>query len=154
MPNNKQKKNRELTYSLLPTFLPFTPRYTKISFRDARQKQSTSYDPSHGEKPIRDDHSLMPYARGNPACSRGDDCVAEMFFSLFFIYLLLLFHESGCKSTHYFRITQVLWAFFWFFAHLFVPLRRARRYFCSKKKRKTCFLFAFCSLIRTFAAKF
>jgi len=31
----------------------------------------------------------LPYAHGNHACSRDDDCEAEMFFSFFFIIFLI-----------------------------------------------------------------
>ena len=72
----------------------------KITFRDARQIRLASYGPWRGEKPVRDDHSLLPCARGSHACSRGDDCAAEMFFSLFYLYFILLkFVDSGCKIT-------------------------------------------------------
>ena len=63
-----------------------------FTFRGARQKRSTSCSPLHGEKPGRDGHSWWPYARGNHACLRGDDCAAEMFFSLrYYLFILLLF---------------------------------------------------------------
>ena len=64
----------------------------RLTFRDSRQIRSTSCGPLHGEKPGRDGHSLWPCARGNHACSRGDDCAAEMFFSLlYYLFILLLF---------------------------------------------------------------
>ena len=58
-----------------------------ITFRGSRRILSVSYDPLRGVLPTRDDHSLLPFSRGIHACSRGDDCAAEMFFSLFFLIL-------------------------------------------------------------------
>ena len=66
----------------LRSFL-FRINVNDIICRGARQKRLTFCDHEHGEKPIRDDHSLLPYAHGNHACSRDDDCEAEMFFSFF-----------------------------------------------------------------------
>jgi len=70
----------------------------KITFHDARQKQSTSYDLSHGEKPERDDHSLLPYAHGSHACSRDGDCVAEMFFSLSYYLFIVIIPRIGLQK--------------------------------------------------------
>ena len=95
----------------LGVFLANTPnsylRETEFTFRDARQIRLTSCGPLHGEKPVRDDHSLLPCAHGNHACSRGDDCAAEMFFSLFYRYFICCdstidapkIRVSGCKIT-------------------------------------------------------
>lgn len=74
----------------------------RITFRDSRQKQLTSYGRVHDVQTKRDDHSLLPYAHGNHACSRDDDCAVEMFFSsfiLFFVVILsLLKHEIGLQK--------------------------------------------------------
>ena len=101
------KKKSRVDFLSYSRHFSLTPIFMEITFHDARQKRSTSYDLLHGEKPIRDDHSLMPYAHGNHACSRDGDCAAEMFFSLSYLILLLLFVNSGCKITELFRITQV-----------------------------------------------
>ena len=91
--NIKSHKNTKSSKeSLLAAFNVIVDRrisLSEITFRGARQKQLTSYGHEHGEKPIRDDHSLLPYAHGNHACSRDDDCEAEMFFSFFFIIFLI-----------------------------------------------------------------
>ena len=76
----KAAKNWSMLLLMSSSFQRFCQ---EITFRGARQKQLTSYGHEHGEKPIRDDHSLLPYAHGNHACSRDDDCEAEMFFSFF-----------------------------------------------------------------------
>jgi hypothetical protein len=71
-----------------------------ITFRDARQKPLTSCGPWHGVKPVRGGHSWLPCAHGNHACSRGDDCAAEMFFSLSFMYYIVdVLTLLGCKIT-------------------------------------------------------
>ena len=85
--NIKSHKNTKSSKeSLLAAFNVIVDRrisLSEITFRGARQKQLTSCGHEHGEKPIRDDHSLLPYAHGNHACLRDDDCEAEMFFSFF-----------------------------------------------------------------------
>ena len=53
---------------------------------------------SNGEKPVRDDHSLLPCAHGNHACSRGDDCAAEMFFSLFYLIFIIVIRQFGLQN--------------------------------------------------------
>jgi hypothetical protein len=73
--------------------------HRKITFRDFRVIQSTSCGHEHGEKPIRDDHSLLPYARGNHACLRDDDCEAEMFFSFSNYLFCYYFADIHTPST-------------------------------------------------------
>ena len=51
------------------------------------------------------------------------------------------------------RKNKEKWIFLWFFAHLFVTFRFARRYYRSKYQRKTSFPLVLCSLIRNFAAE-
>jgi hypothetical protein len=79
----KQQKAAKNTSLLLLMSSSTDESFLGITFRGARQIQLTSYGHEHGEKPIRDDHSLLPYAHGNHACLRDDDCEAEMFFSFF-----------------------------------------------------------------------
>ena len=50
------------------------------------------------KQPVRDDHSLLPYAHGNHACSRGDDCAAEMFFSLFYLIFIIVIRQFGLQN--------------------------------------------------------
>jgi len=51
------------------------------------------------------------------------------------------------------RKNKEKWIFLWFFAHLFVTFRFARRYYRSKYQGKTSFPLVICSLIRNFAAE-
>jgi hypothetical protein len=85
-----KKTERSKEYSLLLSVLPsfFLFRDNSITFRGARQKQLTSYDPLRGVKPTRGDHSLWPFSHGSRACSRDGDCAAETFFSLLFFFIL------------------------------------------------------------------
>ena len=89
--NSTLQKHKKQQRYLLAAFnvIVYSQTNYRIIFRGARQKQLTSYGHEHGEKPIRDDHSLLPYAHGNHACSRDDDCEAEMFFSFFLIIFLI-----------------------------------------------------------------
>jgi len=104
-----QKKQKEAKINLY--FFLFLLNFllnNRITFRDARQKPLTSYDPWRDVQPVRDDHSWWPFSHGSRACSRDGDCAAEMFFSLLFLLIyLLLSCILGCKITHLFRITQV-----------------------------------------------
>ena len=43
-------------------------------------------------------HSLLPCAHGNHACSRGDDCAAEMFFSLFYLIFIIVIRQFGLQN--------------------------------------------------------
>ena len=96
IPETTKEKRRKLTFhSVISLPSGFSGC---ITFRDARQKPLTSCDLLRGEKPIRDGHSSLPCAHGNHACSRGGDCVAEMFFSLFFIFILLLLLNFGLQK--------------------------------------------------------
>ena len=74
-----------------------------LIFRGARQIRLTSCGPLRGVKPGHDGHFWWPCAHGNHACSRGDDCAAEMFSSLLYsIYYRLYFTLLGCKITQIF----------------------------------------------------
>ena len=97
MPNNRQKKSRADLLST-PDVLLLTPARMEFTFHDARLKRSASYDLLHGGKPVRDDHSLLPYAHGNHACSRDGDCVAEMFFSLSYLILFVIIRQFGVQN--------------------------------------------------------
>jgi len=98
MPNNQQKKSR-VHLTVTPDISSIYSLKTEITFRDALKKRSTSYDLLHGEKPIHGDHSLLPYARGNHACSRDDDCEAEMFFSLsYYIFIFVIIPQFGLQN--------------------------------------------------------
>lgn len=98
-----------------PPFIVFD-RTGVITYRGARLKRSTSCGHGHGEKPIHDGRSWLPFSRGNRACSRGDDCEAGMFFSFFCYYLIYYCFETygreyprlGCKITHKFRNNKEL----------------------------------------------
>ncbi len=94
---DRQKKSRA-DLRLLPTILSVDSNMMEITFRDARQKRSTSCDPLHGEKPVHDDHSSMPYAHGNRACSRDGDCAVEMFFSLFYYLIFVIIRQFGLQN--------------------------------------------------------
>ena len=120
-------------------FLFVTPQ-GRITFRDARQIQLTSYGPWRGEKPVRDDHSLLPCARGSHACLRGDDCAAEMFFSLFYLYFIFVEIRrfglqnyiiiSNCAS---FKRNFV--HIFMFFSKKVVPLHLEKARNCSRSAK-------------------
>src|SRR5574344_95971 len=105
----KEKTERNLKSLSVLSFLEYSAS-SGIIFRDAHQILITSYDPWHDEKPILDDRSLLSYARGSHACLHGDDCAAEMFFSLLYlifiviiqIAILTILPKSGCKITYYF----------------------------------------------------
>ncbi len=99
---------------------------SKLTYRDARRKRSTSCGPLHGVRPIRGDRSWWPCARGNHACSRGGDCAVEMFFSLFYSVIIVKFHRFGLQNytnlLNYARNIRNLAKVFMFFTRKCVPL--------------------------------
>ena len=137
----------------------------EFTFRGARQTRLTSYVPLRGEKPVRDDHSLLPCARGSHACLRGDDCAAEMFFSLFYPYFICCdstiqspkIRVSGCKITYFFLIVQVLSDFSQYFIHFsrkirtFLPPEKVLSFEKTKKNKIfLCFLLTYSYLCTRF----
>jgi hypothetical protein len=58
----------------------------------------------------RGDHSWWPFSHGSHACSLSSCCEAEMFFSLFSIFYLLLFNAFnpiwGAKVRIIFELTK------------------------------------------------
>jgi len=70
-----------------------------------------------------------------------------MFFSSFRIATSTFAATFARKKLLYCSVFLLL------FARLFVPLTSVESTFARKSKRKTRFPFAFCSLIRTFAAQ-
>ncbi len=74
-----------------------------ITYRDFRQKRLAFYVHVRDGLPIRDDRSWLTFSHGIHACSPFFYCGAEMFFSLFFIFIVIVSYALGCKSTHYFR---------------------------------------------------
>ena len=125
MPNNQQKKSR-VHLTVTPDISSIYSLKTEITFRDALKKRSTSYDLLHGEKPIHGDHSLMPYAHGNHACSRDGDCVAEMFFSLLFIFFVVIIPRIGLQKytlfSKYASFSYKFLIYHFYFLIFFVPL--------------------------------
>ena len=77
---------------------PDTLTLQRIIFRDARQKQSVSCVLLHDVKPIRGDHSLLPFSRGSRACSLFFCCAAEMFFSLLYYFLCYIIYTFGVQN--------------------------------------------------------
>ncbi len=99
---NRKKQRTGFTSFCFLRFVFLEPSL-RITFRDAHQKQLTSYDLWHDGWPIRGGRSLLPFSHGNRACLRDGDCGAEMFFSLLYTILFYyLFNILGCKSTHFF----------------------------------------------------
>ena len=96
-----------------------------FTFRGSRQRPSASCDHVHDGQPVRGDRSLLPFSRGNHACSHDDGCVAGMFFSFsyrcfnYYYFPAGLRRSSGkepslrlgCKVTHIFRIGKELYGF-------------------------------------------
>ena len=74
------KAAKKQSVSLLPLRFCIT---SWIIFRGARQKQLTSCDHDDGGKPVHGGRSLSTFSHGNHACSHGDGCGAEMFFSFY-----------------------------------------------------------------------
>lgn len=105
-----------------------------LTFRGSRQKRSASCGHGHDGKPIHDGHSLWPFSHGSHACSHGDGCAAEMFFSLSYSCFILLFlcakegilSLTDCKITHKIRTDKELCYFFasilMFFSEIVVTL--------------------------------
>ena len=80
-----------------------------ITYRDFRQKRLAFYVHVRDGLPIRDDRSWLTFSHGIHACSPFFYCGAEMFFSLFFLYLSLLFRTLwGAKVLIIFGITKKL----------------------------------------------
>ena len=128
----KNRKKQRL-FSTSFYFNSFFYEIRRITFRDSRQKPLTSYVLWHDVKPKRGGRSSWPFFHGSRACSRDGDCGAEMFFSLLFTYLFVtIFTDLGCKSTHFFWITQEnceIFHFSLFTFHFF-------SYLCTRKRYK------------------
>ena len=85
---NNTKSSKEITFLLL--FI-VTYDQQRIIYRGSREIQLISYDHEHDEMTIHDDHSLLPFSRGNRACLHDGGCEAEMFFSFFYLFILLFY---------------------------------------------------------------
>ena len=121
----KHLKKQKAARLILAAFYRHAVTTKAFTFRDSRQKQSTSCDRMHDGQPIRGDRSLLPFSRGSHACSHDDGCVAGMFFS--FSYLCFNYyyfcnysarasyekppHRLVCKVTHIFRTYKDLCRF-------------------------------------------
>ena len=76
-------------------------------------------------------YSLLPCAHGNHACLRGDDCAAEMFFSLFYLIFIVVIRQFGLQNyiiisnCASFRLNFSLFTFH--FSLFFVPLHPQKR---------------------------
>ena len=93
----KQQRNLDF-FAAFPLPNRLTTNLYEIIFRGFRRKQLISYGHGHGGKPTHADRSSLPFSRGSRACSLFFCCEAEMFFSLFSIFFIVIIRTLGLQK--------------------------------------------------------
>ena len=98
-PKRAKAEGEQRLRALFPLGLPpVGASLLRLTCRDARQKLSASCGPWRGAMPARGGRSLLTFSRGSRACAPFSCCAAEMFFSLFYLFFMLLFTHFGLQK--------------------------------------------------------